>query len=258
MRWWRRGAKQAATIAVLEPPLAAQPPHPSKTWAKSLIDEFVAWKQHPWDDRPEDHTFRTMTGVGRPWAMIKTESTEDGFAMYFVVEPNTGVFAWLCQALGGRIEWSPPNRLGWLLDPSLVPSDDPIRRWLAADPASGPVPVEVHTVDHFHRFSAAEIWRTDDPSRAAVPLLCCAPELAAEDPALAGLLHVEGLHPDYLPYYALWMGAQSLPGTWGRRTGWTREATDEERLNYSAHNQRVLAEATAIGLQLRAVPPDVE
>ncbi|WNM35340.1 hypothetical protein RKE30_35740 [Streptomyces sp. Li-HN-5-11] len=260
MNWWRRGAKQESKTVVPAPPRAAAPPHPSEAWAKSLVDEFVAWKQYPWDDRPEDHTFRTLTSVGRPWAMIRTESTDDGILSWFAVEPTTGVFAWMTQRFGACIEFCGvhPKGLARLLDPSLVPSDDPIRRWLAADPADGPVPVEVSTVDHFHRFSAAEIWRSDDPTRAAAPQLRCAPGLAAENPALAGLPHVERLHPDFLPYYALWKGAFSVPGPWGRRTGWTREATDDERLNYSAHSGLVLDEARAIGLRLREVPPVAE
>lgn len=263
MGWLRRVAKQESEIAVPAPPRVAEPPHPSKAWAKSLIDEFVAWKQNPWDDRPEDHTFRRLTGVGRPWAVIRTESTDDGIVTYFAVDPATGVFAWITERFVATIEFCGhhPERLARLLDPSLVPSDDPVRRWLAADPSGGPVPVEVSTVDHFQRFSAAEIWRSDDPTRAAVPQLRCSPELAAEDPALAGLPDVEGLHPDLLPYYALWMGAFHAPGPWGRRTGWTREATRGEQLNddelwqYSANSSRVRDEARAIGLRLREVPP---
>jgi hypothetical protein len=136
-----------------------------------------------------------------------------------------------------------------------VPDDDPVRRWLAVDPAAGPAPVEISTVDQFQRYSAAEILRTDDPTRAAVPQLRFTPRLALESPRHAGLPH-RGLHPDLLPYYVLWGDAFDAQGLIGRGAD-RADIPSADRLAYgpSSARQEVLRRAEVLGAALRDAPP---
>ena len=51
-------------------------------WATALIDEYEAGKRLSWERPPQDYErFRTLTTGGRPYALIRLESSEEGYPM---------------------------------------------------------------------------------------------------------------------------------------------------------------------------------
>ena len=124
------------------------------------------------------------------------------------------------------------------------------------DGAAHAAPVEIGTVDQFERYCAAEILRSDDPTRAGRPESRFASSLAHESPTHAGLLRC-GLHPDLLPYHVLWWDCLEQQGPLVRRIN--RPPLPERDLrDYRSQDtrRRILDRAAAIGRTLRDAPPD--
>ncbi|MBF9066717.1 hypothetical protein [Streptacidiphilus fuscans] len=240
-------------------------PHPSVAWAKALIAAAEPGGERGWADPPAtDEPFSTVTVDARPYAVMRLPSSEEGYRRWLAVEPTTGAWATICKVFDTpqlSAQGRHPHNSDRIVDPSLVPQDDPVRRWLAADPETvpAPLPVEIGTVDQLQRFCAAEILRTDDPTRSARPELRPLPSLAHESPAHAGLLQLpeRELHPDLLPYLVLWWDRWDADVPLGRRVNRPQLSAQELRAFRDRRNRdRFLTDAEALGRRtLPDAPP---
>jgi hypothetical protein len=95
---------------------------------------------------------------------------DEGISCYVIVDLATGGYVRTTPAM---IKVAAAECADALFDPELVPADDPVRRWLALDPAAAdltaPVPVVLESFDQLARFCAAELVRTDQPELIVVP-----------------------------------------------------------------------------------------
>lgn len=192
-------------------------PRPVTAWAwapgaprllRALSDEHRA-------HGPSDGSFH-LTARGRRRVAVAEYGSgfyDEGVRVYLAVDLRSGAYAhWHENGVEGRSR--PPLALA-----RLVPRWDPVRRWLGADPAAGPVTVSIRTRGQLARYSAAAIVRADRPALAAAPLLRASPLLALTSPRSRRLIRS---HPaGALPYRVLFGRQTQAPTRIGAPGGGT-------------------------------------
>jgi hypothetical protein len=144
--------------------------------AKELLREATAAIERNWRGPVGRKTFLLTEVAGRRLAVIDygTGFYDEGIPVYLIVCLDTGAYITLTPSIAkSASSWC----LNAFFDPTAVPADDAVRRWLATGPASGPVRLLIDTPDRLERYCAAEIVRTDQPERIAQATVDVAPEL---------------------------------------------------------------------------------
>lgn len=118
--------------------------------------------RHPAAASGSDSGFVVATHGGRRFAVCEYGSVfyNEGVPVWLLVDLTTGVHM---RITGSAVLVQGYGVITALTEPDRVPGSDPVRRWLAADPGSAAVMVELDSDDELERFCAIEIVRTDRP-----------------------------------------------------------------------------------------------
>ncbi|MFD7583477.1 hypothetical protein [Kitasatospora sp. NPDC059817] len=136
-------------------------------------------------ERRRNTSFVLLDHDGRRFAVCEYGAHwyEEGVPVHLAVDLTTGshvsITAYRASAMWPGTFWS-------FFEPGRVPSDDPVRAWLATPAATpGPRPsVAVAWPDQLERFCAAELVRTDQPELLAQAELVADPELPEDQTTL--------------------------------------------------------------------------